>query len=261
MVWNSIEAKERSRNMKHMKIKFRFIAILAILMASCEPITKDAQPAPVEIEFTRYTFPYGQNSLPYRMAKICHNEGAKPILVLYLHGGTSRGDDNEAQLNELAVKEISNYLSTNHISATMIVPQCPSGEGWTGVLATVVNTLMKKYAEDGVHDKSRMYVMGGSMGGTGTWTQLSKFPGFYAAGMPVAGNPTGMIAKNVAQTPVLTVMGTEDKLMSISAVDQFKEEVTASGGTLILDIENGWSHAYTCEHSYTPKRLKWLFSK
>ena len=213
-----------------------------------------------EARFSRETFSLGSNTLSYREADICHDGMEKPILVLYLHGGSARGDDNEAQLREAAVSVIYQYLYSRQIPATLIVPQCPSGGGWTGQLRKVVNELMKRKSNDGAHDANRVYVMGGSMGGTGTWAQLSHFPDFYAAAMPVAGNPTGLDAENVATTPVLTVMGTADNMMSIPSVEQFQTEVLAVGGTLILEIEQGWSHPTTCEQSYTDQRLDWLFS-
>ena len=210
--------------------------------------------------FSRETFSLGSNTLSYREANICHDGTEKPILVLYLHGGSARGDDNEAQLNEAAVSVIYQYLYSRQIPATFIVPQCPSGGGWTGQLRRVVNEMVKSYANDGSHDPDRIYVLGGSMGGTGTWTQLSYYPNFYAAAMPVAGNPTGLDAAAVATTPVLTVMGTADNMMSIPAVEQFQTGVLAAGGTLILETEEGWSHPTTCEQSYTDQRLDWLFS-
>ncbi len=210
--------------------------------------------------FSRQKFTYGQYSLPYRQADINLTGSVEPILVLYLHGGSARGSDNEAQIKEPGVSDIYNYLSARGIPATLIVPQCPAGGGWTSQLRKVVNELMTRYATDGSHDSKRVYVLGGSMGGTGTWTQLSYFPGFYAAAMPVAGNPTGLIAANVAVTPVRTVMGTADNMMSIPVVEQFQTDVLAAGGTLILDKEVGWTHQNTCELSYTDERLDWLFA-
>lgn len=234
----------------------RLLSIIYFVTAVCTW----ANASDMDDRFSRNTFTFGQFSLPYRQADICMNEIVKPILVLYLHGGSSRGSDNEAQLNEAAVSVVYNYLSSRNISATMIVPQCPADGGWTSQNRKVVNELMKKYASDGIHDADRVYIMGGSMGGTGTWCQLGSFPNFYAAAMPVAGNPTGQDAVNVATTPVRTVMGTEDNLMSIPAVEQFQTEVLAAGGTLLLDIEPGWSHPATCEQSYTDERLDWLFA-
>jgi len=211
--------------------------------------------------FSRESFSLGQNTLPYRKAEICHNGTELPALVLYLHGGSARGEDNEAQLKENAVSVISQYLIDNGIAATFIVPQCPSGGGWTSQNRKVVNDLMKSYIQKGQADPDRIYVMGGSMGGTGTWCQLSYFPNFYAAAMPVAGNPTGMNAANVATTPVLTVMGTADAMMSIPAVETFMADVIAAGGSVQLNTEEGWSHPTTCEQSYTDERLTWLFSQ
>ena len=124
-----------------------------------------------------------------------------------------------------------------------------------------MNELLKSYVNEGTVDADRVYVMGGSMGGTGTWCQLSYFPNFYAAAMPVAGNPTGMNATNVATTPVLTVMGTADSMMSIPDVETFMADVIAAGGSVQLDTEEGWSHPTTCEQSYTDERLDWLFAQ
>ena len=210
--------------------------------------------------FSRESFTLGTTTLPYRCAEVCH-DGNPAALVLYLHGGSSRGNDNEAQLNEAAVGIIYQYLVDHNIAATFIVPQCPAGGGWTGTLRRVVNELLKSRISAGGIDERRVYVMGGSMGGTGTWCQLSYFPDFYAAAMPVAGTPTGMNAANVATTPVYTVMGTADNIMSIDAVESFQTEVTAAGGTLLLDVEEGWTHQNTCEQSYTDTRLDWLFSQ
>ena len=215
----------------------------------------------VETEFSRESFTLGSTTLPYRKADISHDGIIKPALVLYLHGGTSRGNDNEAQLQEKAVGIICQYLTSHSIATTLIVPQCPAGGGWTNLLRKVVNDLLRSYINAGKADANRVYVMGGSMGGTGTWCQLSYFPDFYAAAMPVAGNPTGMDAQNVAKTPVLTVMGTADNIMSIPTVEDFRTEVLAAGGSIQLDIEEGWTHQNTCEQSYTDKRLEWLFSQ
>jgi len=99
------------------------------------------------------------------------------------------------------------------------------------------------------------------MGGTGTWCQLGNYPDFYAAAMPVAGNPTGYNVENIATTPVYAVMGTKDAIMSVTPVSNMQASVTALGGTMLLDVVDGWTHQETCEQSYTKERLDWLFSQ
>lgn len=241
----------------------RIVMLVALMAAG---IAVQAQE--VSARFSRESFTLGSITLPYRCAVLTPNDQTTslpndqlPALVLYLHGGSSRGSDNEVQLQERAVGVICQYLIDHDIAAVFIVPQCPTGGGWTSQNRKVVHELLKSYVNEETVDADRIYVLGGSMGGTGTWCQLSYFPDFYAAAMPVAGNPTGMNAANVATTPVLTVMGTADAMMSIPDVETFMAEVIAAGGSVRLDTEEGWSHPTTCEQSYTDERLAWLFSQ
>lgn len=98
------------------------------------------------------------------------------------------------------------------------------------------------------------------MGGTGTWTMLSKYPGLFSAGMPVAGNPSKCDVSNVAQTPLLTVMGTEDRIMGIEAVTDFTIQLEGMGAQYVFEVVDGWTHEDTCIKSYTSDRLEWVFS-
>ena len=97
------------------------------------------------------------------------------------------------------------------------------------------------------------------MGGTGTWNMLSNHPELFAAAMPVAGNPTGLDAEAVSQTPIYTVMGTADKIMKISNVEAFLGQMDNYNAEYKFDIEDGWTHEDVCKQSYTDIRLDWLF--
>lgn len=62
-------------------------------------------------------------------AASAHNhQNREAMLVMYLHGGSSKGNDNETQMKEAAVNVIHKYLSDNSIPSIFIVPQCPSQE-------------------------------------------------------------------------------------------------------------------------------------
>lgn len=206
------------------------------------------------------SFTWGSTTLPYRRAEINH-ASALPALIVYLHEAPSRGTDNIQQLKEVAVDSIYRYLCTHNISATFIVPQCPATTGWTGHLRRVVYELMKSYVSSIKADVSRIYITGNSIGATGVWCQLSNYPNFYAAAMPIAGDPSSCNAQNVATTPVYCVMGTDDTVMPLSNVEAFRPEVINTGGTFQLDVIAGWDHKTTCDHSYTTDRLDWLFSQ
>ena len=212
------------------------------------------------VSFAKQQGSFDGVQLPYQEAEIMASADGKAALVLYLHGGSCKGTDNEKQMSEPGIESISGYLAGKKVHAVMLVPQCPADKSWD-VLTGSLKALLDKYVADGDMDSKRIYVFGGSMGGTGTWTLANAYPDYFAAVMPVAGNPSKCTAVNFANTPVYTVMGTADKLMSVETAARFVDEVDAAGGTTKFDTEEGWSHEDTCKKSYTSSRLEWVFSQ
>jgi len=205
---------------------------------------------------------YVSGTLPYKMKNIATDGTGKPILVMYLHGGSSKGSDNEAQMKETAVGVISKYLADNHMSSIFIVPQCPSSGSWGALMNEPLATLLEDYEAscDGI------FVLGGSMGGTGTWSLANAYPGKFRGIMPVAGKPGTADAANFKSMRVCAVMSESDKVMKTAYKDVklFCEGINAAGGNAsctIVPASEQWSHEMTCEQSYTQERLRWLFGK
>lgn len=211
-----------------------------------------------EITFSKETFSAENTTLPYRKATI-PGVGDKASLVIYLHGGSSKGDDNETQMQEPGINAISTWLHDNNRKAIMLVPQCPKDKSWLGTTQDALVRLLQTYIDRGVADAGKVYILGGSMGGTGTWNMISNHPDLFAAAMPVAGNPTGLDAEAVSKTPLITVMGTADNIMKISNVETFLTEADSYNAEYKLNIEDGWTHDDVCKKSYTDERLGWLF--
>jgi len=235
-----------------MKLYKIFSFILSINIACISASATD-------IEFSKESFTTGNITLPYRKADI-QGTGSKASLVVYLHGGSSKGSDNETQMQEPAINDICNYLISRNEKAIMLVPQCPKDKSWLGTMLSAVHTLLSQYVSRGVADVDKVYCFGGSMGGTGTWNMIAMYPEMFAAAMPVAGNPSGLDAEKVAQVPLFTVMGTADKIMSISPVENFLHEMDSYNAQYQFETEEGWSHEDTCKKSYTTERLDWVFS-
>ena len=237
-----------------MRCVFLYLALL--LTVSCG---KDER-ASDESEVADIVFSYEQiGYLPYRKAVIASSQGEKASLVLYLHGGTSRGEDNTAQIAEPAVDSIASYLASHRVNSVFVVPQCPSDKFWDSAVCATLKSLIDYHVANGDVDARRIYILGGSMGGTGTWTMISSYPNLFAAAMPVAGNPSRCDAASVAATPVLTVMGEEDRIMDVGVVADFCNRVVLSGGDAVLETETGWTHENTCVWSYVSSRLDWIF--
>ena len=206
--------------------------------------------------FTAETGLFNGVELCYRKAVV----GAAPMaLVIYLHGGSQRGNDNSAQLSESGVEKIYKYLVSNNISAAMLVPQCPSSASWGKSMNRVLKGLIDAHISD--IDTKRIYGFGGSMGGTGLWSLVSTYSGMFTAAMPVAANPSSATVESVLPTHIYTVIGEADTIGKIDVVEEFVSLMKEAGGSVVFDIEAGWDHATTCEQSYTDARLEWIFSK
>lgn len=229
---------------------FLFFALLALL--------SQGEVAAQDIEFSKETFANDVMTLPYRKATI-PGLGDKASLVIYLHGGSSKGNDNETQMQEPGINSITSWLSANNRKAIMLVPQCPTDKAWLGSTQDVLVALLKTYIDRGVADADKVYIFGGSMGGTGTWGMLSNHSDLFAAAMPVAGNPTGLDAEAISRVTIYTVMGTADKIMKISNVETFLAEMDEYDAEYKFDIEDGWTHEDVCKKSYTNERLAWVF--
>lgn len=235
-------------------MKYRIFLILALLT-----LLGNGEALAQATAFSKETFSAERMTLPYRKAAIPGN-GDKVSLVIYLHGGSSKGNDNETQMQEPGITAISKWLSDNNCKSIMLVPQCPKDKSWLGVTQDVLVSLIRTFIDRGVVDGSRVYILGGSMGGTGTWNMLSNHPDLFAAAMPVAGNPTGLNAANISQIPIFTVMGTADNIMKISNVEDFLMDMDAYNAEYRFNIEEGWTHEDVCKKSYTNERLDWVFS-
>lgn len=222
------------------------VLFLGISFASAQGVT-----------FSKETFTDAGITLPYRKAMVLGAE-EKASLVIYLHGGSSKGNDNETQMNEPGINSISTWLLNHKRKSIMLVPQCPKDKSWIGPMLNVLKNLLQSYVDKGVVDN--VYIFGGSMGGTGTWNMLASYPGFFTAAMPVAGNPTGLDAECISKTPLYTVMGTADRIMKIEPVQDILSEMDAFGASYQLDIEQDWTHEDVCKNSYTIERLNWVFS-
>ena len=236
-----------------MKKKLRFFSLLAALQLACNSVTA--------FESSRESVTAMGITMPYRKCVVVQKGATeKPALVVYLHGGSSKGNDNDKPILEPGTDSIANYLSAHDMNAIFLVPQCPSDKSWGGPMNAVLKALIEQYTANGLADTDRVYIFGGSMGGTGTWGMLSAYPNLFAAAMPVAANPSKCVAENVAKTPAFTVMGTADAIMKVQTATDFVEQLKALGDDVVMETEEGWTHEVTCIESYTTRRLDWVFA-
>lgn len=253
--------KNNHKTHKRQKMKHTIILIALLILSGLSIYAQENGTSAAGLQFSKEELLLADGTvLPYRQMQV---EGQDKSLVIYLHGGSSCGKDNETQLGEAGIDSIAGYLASHDIPSTFIVPQCTDRtKGWSGMSANV-KALLDYVATNGNINVNRIYIFGGSMGGTGTWKMLSTYPDYFAAAMPCAANPTGMKAANVATTPVYNVMGLADKIMDAdvrTTAENFTNQLRYLGDDVVYETVEGWSHETTCIQSYTSARLDWIFS-
>lgn len=227
--------------------------VLITMMLAVTTIFVSCSKTSVEELFSFENETFAGLNLNYRKAEV--GDSAK-IVVLYLHGGNGQGDDNKSQMRTPAISEIYNFLKENGYSFTLLVPQAPYGQQWMGLAIPALKGMLDRYSSGG---KRGIYILGGSMGGMGTWNMLSAYPGYFKGAMPVAFDTLEDKIDKFIGTRIYSVVGGDDRRRNISKSKSFFEKLVKQGGVAKFDVENSWGHRQTCEWSFTPERLSWLF--
>ena len=135
----------------------------------------------------------------YRAAVNWNADGNPLALVVYLHGNSGSGDDNLSQMGHAGIYSIYDYLKAQHVNAVLVVPQCPEQFSWAGVTgrdgevrAKPFNPYVKALIDSCVTamgiDRSRIYLLGASMGAQGVWKMLEDNPDTFAAAFCASGS-------------------------------------------------------------------------
>lgn len=155
------------------------------------------------------------DSLKYRLLRPeAEKAGKKYPLVLFLHGAGERGDDNQKQLVHGGQMWL-NPVNREEYPAFVLAPQCPKEDYWAYVgrpksfvpgempevqeptrIFRTLKELLDTYLAMPQVDKDRIYVMGLSMGGMGTFDLAIRYPEVFAAAVPICGivNPARLSA-------------------------------------------------------------------
>ncbi|MCH5180014.1 MAG: prolyl oligopeptidase family serine peptidase [Erysipelotrichales bacterium] len=211
------------------------------------------------------------------------NRGEKVPLVLFLHGGGERGSDNKSQLKNAILKVINKKSTSKFMNSVVIAPQCPLNIRWVNTLSGDGNytlakveesklmkqvvSLVKSYMNLDFIDKNRVYVIGLSIGGFGTWDLLARHSDIFTAGVPICGGgPTDAIniLKNI---PIYTFHGTNDFVVPYSGTKEMVDLIIGAGGTKINFVSfksaghNVWDDAIIYDGDRANPNLEdWLFN-
>ena len=216
-------------------------------------------------------------TLPYRLYVPFNYDPQKtyPIL-LNLHGAGLRGNDNERPLG--FIDEAMKNPNLNADECIIFFPQCPADEKWVDTswslgsysldntpesnemkaVMELLGLLRQRYSVD----EKRIYVMGFSMGGFGTWNALMNHPDVFAAGVAMcgAGDPTK--AEILKDIPIWAIHGALDLSVPVQGSRDMAAALEAVNApdfhyTEIPTAEHDvWNYTYDSEEI-----MGWLFSR
>ncbi|MEI8037839.1 MAG: PHB depolymerase family esterase [Verrucomicrobiota bacterium] len=228
-------------------------------------------------DYAARAFTGARGVLPYRILEpAAPKAGAKYPLVIVLHGAGERGTDNQKQLTHggalfLDAKNREAY------PAFVVFPQCPEGKRWVEVdwgdpvphlqpkepsepMALLLDLLPSLLTSLPI-DPARVYVMGLSMGGFGTWDMVARRPHGFAAAVPICGGADDSTAPLLAKLPVWAFHGAMDTTVKVGRSRSMIAALQQAGGTPKYSEVPGIAHNVWDSAFAEPALLPWMFAQ
>ena len=165
-------------------------------------------------------------------------------LIVYLHGGSGKGDDLDLIT---AVDGFPQYLQNGQLGdvrAYVIIPQLPNGQkGWTDIAESIVELIDQTVSTYEI-DKNNISLTGHSMGGTGTWSLACAYPNLFARIAPLSGSVrnTPNTVDKLKNTPVKAFVGGADTIVSPEYSEKMVRALQAAGGSAEITVFDGADH-------------------
>lgn len=203
-------------------------------------------------------------------------DGAYPV-VLFLHGAGERGDNNAQQLYHVMPEFASLDARKNH-PCYVIAPQCPLIQYWTSgermdegdvdwqdstnALQQMIMEVLDQVVQKEDADPARVYLIGLSMGGAGSWDLLAHYPDRFTAAVPICGWTSKNHARKIAHIPVWIFHGSDDNVIPVAESRTIYRALQDAGGSPIYTELEGVRHnAWDFVFSGNALVMDWLFSK
>jgi poly(3-hydroxybutyrate) depolymerase/lysophospholipase L1-like esterase len=218
------------------------------------------------------------HSMPYRLfVPANYNAGQSYPLVLFLHGAGERGTDNNAQLtaNQGATVWAEPYYQTNH-PCFVLAPQCPANEQWVDtpwgngsyslssvpisdemqMVQDIITTVQGQYNID----SGRIYSVGLSMGGYGTWDINMRNPQLFAAAVPICGAGDPSKANLIMNKPIWAFHGDSDPTVPVAGSRDMITALRNAGGSPNYTEYPGVGHDNWVQTFCNISMIDWVFT-
>lgn len=215
-------------------------------------------------DFVARWFTNAQGVLPYRLFIPTNYTSAERFpLVLFLHGAGERGSDNWYQLvGQTGSLVFASETNQMEHPSFMVAPQCPTSGVWDDSIRRqqvlgLMNLLLSQYGID----TNRLYITGLSMGGYGTWDQITQFTNMYAAAIPMSSGGNTALASRIVNMPIWNFHAANDTVVDVSGSRVMISAVRRAGGNPIYTEYASGGHAIWTPAYNTPILMDWVYSQ
>jgi predicted peptidase len=188
-------------------------------------------------------------------------------IMLFLHGIGQRGSSGFLSVKGLMGPVIKSYL--DRVPAIMVLPQCRQDCYWSNPqMEQMVIKSLDQTIEQFNADKTRVYLIGVSMGGYGAWHLAAEYPHKFAAVVPICGgSPLKdkdrhlLIARKIGKTPIWAFHGTEDRVVPVSESREMINAIKSVGGSIRYSEYEGVGHNVWLNVIREPELMPWLLNQ
>jgi len=182
------------------------------------------------------------DGMPCRVMKPIEFDSEKNYpLILSLHGGGGRGTRNMKQLKDWN-RQLAEPQRRKDFPCYVVAPQ--AAELWNAEHFRKIKALIETLPSV---DMDRIYIMGHSMGGHGTYIFTQLDPSYFAAATPSAGSGLRRTedfidAAKIKDLPIWAFHGDKDGVCPIEKDKKVFDEIKRLGGRMKLTIWQGDNH-------------------
>ncbi len=256
---------------------FRWLAVATVILtfpATSHAQGKDSKPP---ARWSNLYEPHANDKMPYRLMKpIRFDSNQGYPLIVSLHGGGGKGKDNTKQL-KIWNRQLAEKQNRTDYPCYVLAPQ--ADRLWDEVHLKEIKRIIATLPSV---DMNRIYILGHSMGGHGSYILIQIDPGYFAAAAPSAGSgkrttESFITASAIKDLPIWAFHGDNDRVCPIERDQKLFAQMKELGGNMKLTTWKGDGHGVSqkmipgsgngatqvsskrCDPE--PVFLKWLFAQ
>ena len=283
------------------KAEIFILIVLVNLFASCKEVSNNIDKSltnkDIDSLLVKHNF-IASNGLkmPYRLFSPEGSNEDKQPLIIFLHGRGDRGNDNDSKIYREAgfitnKKSILTSSMQREYPCHILIPQCSDkteNEEWAKWIGNTPETPFDGLGKNGSYsmnplpsesgkatlelieqtinnyniDANRVYLIGVSMGGFGTWEFISRRPDLFAAAVPMAGYSDPNQLEKIKHIPIWIFHGDIDKWNPVEGSRNMYKLLSQEKADVTYTEYENTQHGEAFKKAFKEEKLiPWLFSK